>query len=462
MSRGRFRRRKNDASTEGMAATLRRHHPEHFRIARAALGVLLFTIIAKVAVAAREIVLAWRFGRGEEVDAYNLALTFSTWLPLALVSVMTIVLVPVLVRSNIENAGNRARFLRELSACDRGRPGHEHCDMDIGAVVGQWVGAGLPEATRDLFRLMLKSLAPVSLLTVMVGVYATRLQAANDHRYALAEGFPSLAVVFLLLAWQSGDAAPLIVGTLAGFAWQVGWLARRSRDGSGGSLRFALSMQAPQWKGLWTGALVMGVGQLAMSFTQPIDQWFAASVGSGAIATLGYANRIISLGMTLGATVMSRATLPIFSEGIARGEDERTRSNALGWAGLMLAIGVAAAALVWLVAPWLISVVFERGAFSATDTEAVADALRWGVWQLPPYLGGLVLVSHLASAGRYRLIGIIAVGNTSFKLVATYVLTPQLGVNGILLATALMYFLAALLCWWAVIQARDRGPSIPA
>lgn len=206
----------------------------------------------------------------------------------------------------------------------------------------------------------------------------------------------------------------------------------------------------------------MGVGQLAMSFTQPIDQWFAASVGSGAIATLGYANRIVSLGMTLGATVMSRATLPIFSKGIALGEDERTRSNALGWAGLMLAIGVTAAALVCLVAPWLISLLFERGAFSAMDTAAVAEALRWGVWQLPPYLAGLVLVSHLAGAGRYRLIGMIAVANTAFKLIATYVLTPQLGVNGILFATALMYFLAALLCWWAVSQIRDRNSSMPA
>jgi peptidoglycan biosynthesis protein MviN/MurJ (putative lipid II flippase) len=444
------------AAPDEAAAALRRLHPDHFRIARAALGVLLFTIAAKLAVAGREVVLAWRFGRGPEVDAYNLAMTFSTWLPLALVSVMTIVLVPVLVRLGIENSGNRTHFLRELSGAGL----LFGVAMSIATWISapwlvQWVGPGLPDATRDLFRVMLRSLAPVALLTVLVGVYATRLQAENDHRYALAEGLPPFVVVLLLLAWQSEGAAPLIVGTLAGFAWQVGWLARRSGNG-GGTLQFAFSMRASQWSGLWRGALVMGAGQLAMSFTQPIDQWFAANVGSGAIATLGYANRLVSLGMALGATVISRATLPIFSEGVARGDSGRIRGYALGWAGSMLLLGIVAAALVCLAAPWLVSLLFERGAFSSMDTLAVAEALRWGIWQLPPFLAGLVLVSQLASAGRYHLIGTFAAVSTLGKVIATYLLTPQMGVKGILLASALMYSLSAALFLYAVSRPIPR------
>ena len=443
----------NGPAAERLATALGGLHPDHFRIARAALWVLLFTFAAKLAVAAREIVLAWRFGRGPEVDAYNLALTLSTWLPLALVAVMTVVLVPALVRANLEKASTRQRFLRELNGAA--------VVAGLGMSIVTWVAApwlvrafafGLPESTRDLVRGMLGSFAPIALLTVLVGVYTTRLQAANDHRYAIAEGFPPFGVVLLVLAWEAGDAGPLIVGTLAGFALQVWWLARQSREPGSSRLQVSVSLQSPQWKGLWRGALVMAIGQFAMSFTLPIDQWFAANVGSGAIATLGYANRIISLGMALGATVISRATLPIFSEGIARGDNERIRRYALGWAGSMLLLGIAGAVLLWLLAPWLVALLFERGAFSSADTQAVAEALRWGVWQLPPYLAGLVLVSQLASESRYQLIGAIGSGNIILKLVGTSVLVQRFGLNGILLATVVMYVLSALLCWYAVVR----------
>jgi putative peptidoglycan lipid II flippase len=448
----------NGPAAARLATALGRLHPDHFRIARAALWVLLFTFAAKLAVAAREIVLAWRFGRGPEVDAYNLALTLSTWLPLALVSVMTVVLVPALVRVNLEKASTRQSFLRELSGAA--------VVAGLSMSIVTWVAApwlvqafayGLPEATRDLVRGMLGSFAPIALLTVLVGIYTTRLQAANDHRYAIADGFPPLVVVLLVLAWQAGDAVPLIVGTLAGFALQAWWLARQSRETCSSGPQFSVSLQAPQWKGLWRGALVLGAGQFAMSFTQPIDQWFAAHVGSGAIATLGYANRIISLGMALGATVIARATLPIFSEGIARGDNERIRRYALGWAGSMLFIGIGGAALIWLIAPSLVALLFERGAFSSTDTHEVAEALRWGVWQWAPYLAGLVLVSHLASEGRYQLIGAIASANIIIKLCATSVLVQRLGVNGILLATVVMYALSASICWYAVLRMTRRS-----
>ena len=32
----------------------------------------------------------------------------------------------------------------------------------------------------------------------------------------------------------------------------------------------------------------------------------------------------------------------------------------------------------WLLAPWGVSVLFQRGAFTAENTQAVAQVLRWG------------------------------------------------------------------------------------
>jgi len=450
--------RKWDACVEWLRANLARLHPDHTRIARAALWLFVFTFIAKLAGAGREIAIAWRFGRGPEVDAYNLAIMLSLWLPLTIYSVMTVVLVPALVRLRSARKPQDLRFSREVTGAA--------VALGVFLSVATWMlapalaqafAAELPRETGQLAQGMLRSFAPLALLTLLIAAEASRLQAAQDHRYALAEGFPPLAVGLFVVAWTSSDTLPLIVGTLAGFAWQTWWLARHARDPSGGSRRMAFGLRAPHWSELWRGALAMGAGHFAMSFIQPIDQWFAAGVGTGAIATLGYTNRVIALGMALGATVISRATLPVFAEGVARGDAQLVRTHALSWAGWMLLVGMVAAGVLWLLSPWLVAILFERGAFSPADTQAVAEALRWGVWQLPPYLAGLVLVSQLASEGRYSVIGVIAFLNITVKGACTSFFVDHLGLTGILLATVVMYSVAALSFWCAVVSGPRRN-----
>src|SRR5690606_20506458 len=85
---------------------------------------------------------------------------------------------------------------------------------------------------------------------------------------------------------------------------------------------------------------------------------------------------------------------------------------------------------------------FERGAFTANDTQAVAHVLRWGLLQLPFYFGVLVLVQLLASQNRYRLMAAIAVANFALKAVMNTFLAPAMGTAGIMLATGLMYALS--------------------
>lgn len=420
-------------------------HPDHFRIARTALWVLLFSVVAKLASATKEIAIAWRYGRGPEVDAYNLALTLSTWLPTTLFSVMTVVLVPTLVRLHTEDRHQRRRFLSELNSLALA------AGLILMAVVWvaapwlvQWFAAGLPVSTRELAREMLLGFVPVTLLTLLAAMYAIRLQASHNHRYVLAEGLQPLAVVLLVLAWQTAETAPLIAGTLVGAGIQTLWLARLVHSEEGAAVGITRQVRSEQWSALWRSALVIGAGSFAMSFTHLIDQYFAANLGPGTIATLGYANRIIGIGMVLGATVISRATLPIFSEGIAQGEHVRIHAQASRWAGLTLILGLKAAFILWLLAPWLVALLFERGAFTAQDTELVAEALRWGVWQVPFYLGGLVLVQFLAGKGLYRVIAASAFIGISVKIVMNFLLSERLGLVGIMLATVTMYALTAI------------------
>jgi peptidoglycan biosynthesis protein MviN/MurJ (putative lipid II flippase) len=202
----------------------------------------------------------------------------------------------------------------------------------------------------------------------------------------------------------------------------------------------------------------MGAGQFAMSFTLPLDQWFAAAFGTGAIATLGYASRIIWLGMSLGGAVIARATLPIFAGAVHGGEAERVRRHALWWGGLMLLVGAAFAVVVWALATPIVRLLFERGAFAGHDTAAVAEALRWGILQVPPYLASLVFLSEVTARGRYDLIAIITFANLVCKAIGNWVFGDMFGLNGVLLASAAMYLFSMLMFFLAVSWPRRPEP----
>ena len=435
---------------------LSRLHPDHFRIARAAFWVGLFTISAKLIAAGKEIAVAWRYGRGAEVDAYNLALTLSTWLPMTLVSVMTVVLVPVLAGRSAGQSQHR-QFLSELNGIAL------WCALGIMAIVTvfgvwavSWYGHGLPAATLEMTRNMLYSFIPLSALMLFVGVHMVRMQACHDHSYALAEGLPALAIILLLWAWQTIDSLPLVAGTLLGTALQAIWLARRAH-GHDGSVGMSIKLQSTEWSMLWRSGLVMGIGQFAISLTTPIDQYFAAGLGTGAIATLGYANRLISIGMALGASIISRATLPIFSEAVAKGQLAHISHLSIRWTCFVIIAGAALAGSCYLATPWLVKVVLQRGAFDTQDTMVVANVIRHGIWQWPLYFGSLVLIQYAVAAKRYRLVAISGGIAVLIKILANTAMTPIFGVGGIVLGSVAMYM--ATLCWFIWCSTRYIGQN---
>ena len=154
------------------------------------------------------------------------------------------------------------------------------------------------------------------------------------------------------------------------------------------------------------------------------------------------------------------AALPVLSDIQGRGDPVRARATALKWSGMMVLAGAVACLIGWLLAPWGVALLFQRGAFTAQNTAAVAQVLRWGLLQLPFYFGVLMLVQLLASQNRYRIMAAIAVANFALKAVMNEVLAPRMGVEGIMLATSIMYVLSYV-CYvvaaWASSPAAARG-----
>ena len=122
---------------------------------------------------------------------------------------------------------------------------------------------------------------------------------------------------------------------------------------------------------------------------------------------------------------------------------------ALKWSLAMLVLGSLAVLIMWFLAPYMVKILFEHGAFTAENTLRVSEVLRYGLVQLPFYFGVLILVQLLASQHRYRIMASIAVANFLIKALMNYLLAPSYGVNGIMLATGAMYLLS-FVCYFFV------------
>lgn len=280
-------------------------------------------------------------------------------------------------------------------------------------------------------------------LGMLISLFSAWMLAAGRHTNTLLESVPALAILATLFAFSGGGTEPLVWGTLVGYGAHLASLALPMwRQGEIEAPQYTRT--SPQWTPFWQGFTIMLAGQALMSITGLLDQFFAAHQGTGAIATLSYANRILALILGMGAMAVSRATLPVFSRAQAQG-GVAVHHVAMRWTVLLFGLGVFAMLVSWWLAPLGVRMLFERGAFTREDTARVVEVLRYGLTQLPFYFAGIVLVSLLASQGRHRLIAAVASVNLVVKLLALVILTPLLGINGIALSTSLMYLFTLLL-----------------
>lgn len=428
-------------------------HVNHKKIAASALLIGVLTVVAKLFVAGREIAIAWRYGVSGTVDAYQLALTIVTWLPMMLVSVMTVVFVPRLVALASRSSDGR-RFVDELNGTV--------LIASVGLAAITWAAApfaaplfasNLQPATAHLTTTMCQMMSPVAAFFIWSGYLSARLQARERFAYTVTEAVPAVIIAACVFA-------PLVLrpefrlgwATSAGYALQLVTLLYLIHRGDRPIGGFAFRHSAPEWSSLYRDLGVMALGQIIFGLALPIDQAFAARLGPGSVAAYGYATRLITLASALATVVFTRALLPVFATAVAQGDSARAARQARQWAYLLMGVGAVFVGLVWLFAEPVVALVFRRGAFSTADVRQVAHVLSFGVLQLPFVFAGMSLVQLMAAKGMYSALLWIACGALAVKLLLNAVLVHHFGLAGLMSATAAMYALSFACEYWVSVR----------
>lgn len=414
---------------------------EHRTIFNVLLSVAAFSLMGKLATAAKEVAVAWRFGVSVTVDAYLFVFNLINWAVLIWFSVLTVVLIPLEARLRRESPESLNTFRRELLGAT----------VIVGlalVVVAEIVLPillkshllGLSTRTTALASEIVPTLAWLAFLGPLVALYSTWMMSGGRNVNTLLEGIPSVAILVAVLL--TGGIEALVWGTLGGVAVQlvlVAWPNFTAHD----TRTPAFSLTSSAWGPFAHGFALVLAGQAILGVTTLIDQFFAATLGEGGISSLGYASRIVGLFISMAAIPVTRATLPVFSRAV--GDVQQTRRLAYQWAALV-GLGGAVVAVIGLIwAPWIVKTLFERGTFTTDDTQRVATLLRFGVLQLPFYLSSLVFVSLHSSRGSYRIILLSGVLGLSLKLVTIWLLIGTFGLPTLMLSAALMYLVNLLL-----------------
>lgn len=415
--------------------------PLHKNMAKGMLWVAFFVLVGRLAGAGKEIIIAYRFGASAELDAYLYVLNLVNLPVSILLSALLGVLVPLRARIESAQLTHFPRFRAELLGLTI------LCGLPLGILA--WLGLpellqsdrlGLPAATVLLTYPDLPLLALLIPLGMLISLFSSLVVSRGRHVNTLLEGIPALFLACSVFFLPSADIHLLVYATFAGFLCHVFGLMialRKHEDLD----KPKFSQTSTEWPLFWSGFGIVIIGQVFMNVVGVIDQFFAAHLEPGSLASLSYANRILAFILGLGSIAIGRVALPLFSHADA----VLRKQILLHWGIVLFCLGALLCGVAWLFAPWAVHTLYERGAFDASDSLIVVKILRFGLLQLPFHFCGILFAAFLTSQQLYSLLAGIAFLNVLLKLLFNSLFTAPFAVAGLMLSTSLMLSVSCLL-----------------
>ncbi len=423
-----------------------------FKKAVRGFGVaILFMLLAKGIGAAKEMVVAWRYGVSEIVDAYLFSFALVSLPVVVCTNVAFSTLVPILARTSGGSTYQRALFISEV----------------LGFSIVLAIAIGLIEilgAESSLWALLLPHdhvlpygmLVTFTLTQIYYAVllipsvlFSSLLIAEGKYEYALLDAIPAAVILAVVILFSDATGLSLVYGTVAGAAAYLFSLWRYSTQHITG---ISFGFSSSYWKEFKRSSSVMLTAQIPANVMLVADQVILSMATIGAISHFGYATRALSLFTSLGVMAISRVLLPIISDEWHAADSNKTEvlSRVRELVRIIGAASILFLAIGWSAAPGLVDLLFQRGSFSVADAKDVTTFLRLLIIQLPFYMAGTALVQILAAVGRHQDIAFGAMLNFAIKVGSSYLLFNWLGITGVALSFTIMYVCSSVYLLYCV------------
>jgi putative peptidoglycan lipid II flippase len=427
--------------------------------------VALLTVFGKGVSFAKDAALARWFGTSDSMDAFVLAFGFLGFL------------------ASVLGGGLPEAFLPHYADLKHRRGAARASRLAIQAVIGQtaallvfavvlWLSADViiaitaqsfsPEKKR-LAASLLRELMPFLLcygMSFQLGIWLR-----SDKNFALPAAAPMIIPLTILVAMMAGASINhLVLGTVWGSLLQVGVLglaAFRSLPTGKRWRARVLTVWEPKLTQAFKDALPYLLAGMVYSSASVIDQAMAAAaLPAGAVSVLSYSDKLVGILLALTAMPAGEVLFPYFADTVARRDWTGLRHQLKRAVFMVGGFSIPATLGLFVVAPVLVGLLFERGAFTAEDTTRVADVLRIAIFQVPFYILGTLCSRVVVSLQATRFILLMSLLSMLSNAGLNWVFMRSLGAPGIALSTVLVA-IASSVCvtLFVLTQIRKREAS---
>jgi peptidoglycan biosynthesis protein MviN/MurJ (putative lipid II flippase) len=409
----------------------------------------VFLLIAKIGGALKEVVLANAYGTSPIIDAYSLGFTLANW-PVTICAVtVNALLIPVFA---IKKRGAKGEsdgvtlLVIGVGILGVALAALIYLGLSFGAFV-----FNLNQVTGDELAEQAIGMALLVPPGLMAAVLAARLLAAGRQVSALFEVIPALIICISIITMRQHLAPSTLLAWATALGMVGYFIALLAVDPSAMQPIYIRDVGRGLPRLLASrGIFIVLLAQIVFSLGGIlIDQLAAVGLSQGDNAALSYSNRLLMLATGLGATAIGRAVMPVLSTAEADGLSENLLQR---WVVGLFVGGAAVLLIGWMLAPFAVSVLFQRGEFTAEDTNDVAALLKLGLLQLPFYFPSLILAQAIIVRRRFGLLFVINTFGVSVKFIFLWLFLDDWGASALMYGTLAMYVVTCVSLGFVYVQ----------
>ena len=435
------------------------------RLARSTAFFSVATAASRIAGLVREIVAASYFGVKGPMSAFTVAfqvpnLVRSLFADAALQPAFVPIFTEQLEKGNYKEAFRMASAMLFVVTLVLGAI--TALFVLLAPVVMPLFAPGLKGEIRDLMVVLSQILFPILILLGLSGLVVGILNSYDRFgAFAIAPLFWNLTIigvlVFLAPAFHGNNRIyAYAIGILAGTVVQLAIPVFDLRNTPFRfTRRFGRPWRNPAVRRVLLLMLPVTISLGLINFNLLINSFFGSLVSDRGPAAIDKAFRVYQLPQGIFSVAITTVLFPTLARFAARGaRDDLRATMANGMRQIVFVLLPAAAAVLVLSEP-MIRLVYQRGEFTASQTDLVSTALFWFAFSLPSNGLFLLLTRTFFSLQKPWIPTMISGANLAVTAIAALLLYKPFGVGGIVASTAIATIASVIV--QCVVLRRELG-----
>ena len=417
-------------------------------IFRALLSIASAALLIRVMGMFNQVVVSARFGAGATMDAYFVASTLPVLLAQLLVGSVESSVIPIYSRVRAKGRKEQASILFSslLNILIIGSLLIVVLMLIFRQPLLQLSAPGLNSNTAEQAANLAFFIFPVFWLMVVIGFMECILNAEGQFGWpAYAGVLVPLTTSFLVLTFgKSLGVVMLCVGMVVGLCFQLGVFILRARRAKI-HYRFIIDWHSPEIISVLIIAWPALLNALISQASPLIDQIFASFLTQGSISAINYALKIYSVPVGVILASVGRAALPYLSRQAAN-KDMKAFRETLRLYVWAVSIGtMLLTAFMIVLAHPIVAILFQRGAFTAADTDNTSITLIGFLIGLTPMGIGFIMAKAFNALGKTRVLLLVTAFSIAANAFFDYVFSRLWQNFGIALSTSAVYLCTAVI-----------------